>query len=116
MTYHSSNMGGLPDPRGRGERARAVGDLPSNQVEEEDAERQVEPAEAHEGEEHGARVDRGAGPLGGPEQAIDEPRLTTQLGGHPADGVRDVREWERDHENPQHRPIAVEPPQPREED
>src|SRR4029450_1890524 len=101
MRYHSSNMGDLPDPRGRGARARAVGDLPSNQVEEEDAERQVEPAEAHEGEEHGARVDRGAGPLGGPEQAIDEPRLTTQLGGHTAHRAGDVRERERDQDDTQ---------------
>src|SRR5262249_27967982 len=116
MAYHSSNMGGLlADPRGRGERTRTVGDLASDQVEEEDTQRQVEPAETHEGEEHGAGVDRGTGPLGGPEQTVDEPRLTTQLGGHPADGVRNVRERERDHENPQHGPVALEPAQPREQ-
>src|SRR5215471_2371543 len=117
MAYHSSNMSGslFRDPRGRGQWTRAVGDLASDQVEEEDAQRQVEPAEAHKGEEHGAGVDRGTGPLGGPEQTVDEPRLTTQLGGHPADSIRDVRERESDHENPQHGPVALESAQPREQ-
>src|SRR6266852_5264149 len=117
IANHSSNMGALhAGPCDRPERPRTVGDLPSDQEEEQDAERQVEPAEAHEGEEDGPGMNGGARPLGGPEETVDQPGLAAQLGGHPADGVRDVRERKGEHDDPQHGSIGLEPASPGEQD
>src|SRR5262245_8173291 len=92
IAYHSSTMGDLRGGSLDGcERRRSVSDLPRDQEQEEDAERQVEPAESDQGEEHGPRVDGGAAPLGGPEEAVHEPGLTAELGGDPPRRVRDVR-------------------------
>src|SRR5262245_44629729 len=77
IPYHSSSMGGLRAGwLGRRQRPRAVGDLPPDQEEEENAEHQVESAESDEREQHGPGVDGGTASLGGPEQAVHEPGLT----------------------------------------
>src|SRR5258705_9634269 len=109
IAYHSSNMGGLRAGSFDGERPRAVSNLPADEEEEEDEKDQIEPAESHQGEQHGPGVDGGTAPRGGPEKTVDEPGLTAELGGHPPDGVRDVRQGKGEHENPQQRPSSLEP-------
>src|SRR5262245_42335023 len=108
IAYHSSNMRNLSAvAHGRFYRSRAARDLTLDEEEEQHAEREVEAAEPHKREEHRAGVDAGARPLCGSEEAIDEPGLAAQLRGHPSRGVPDVREREREQQNPQHGPIAL---------
>src|SRR5262245_35122252 len=115
IANHSSTMCGLCTSVAAGrERPGAVSDLTRDQEEEENAEHQIEPAEPDEGEEHGSRVNGGTAALAGPVEAVHEPGLTAELGGHPADGVCDIRERKREHEDPQHRPTPVEPVTPEE--
>src|SRR5262245_16584232 len=110
IAYHSSNMRGLRTGAAGGrEGSGAVSDLTRDQEEEENAKYQIEPAEPDEGEEHGSRVHGGTTALVGPKQAVHEPGLTAELGGHPPDRVRNVGQGERQHEDPQHRTTPVEP-------
>src|SRR5262245_12265003 len=99
IAYHSSTMdGGLPAGVLDGSRRpRAVSDLARDQEEEENAQRQVEPAKPDQREEHGPRVHGGTAARAGPEEPVHEPGLTAELGGDPPGGVRDVRQRKRDH-------------------
>src|SRR5262245_53802922 len=110
IAYHSSNMESLRPAPGGWRGGRAVSDLPANEEEEEHAEREIEAAEPHQGEQDRASMHGGAGPLGRPEETVNQPGLTAQLGGQPPGGVRDVGEREREHQDPQHGPIAFETP------
>src|SRR5215813_2935343 len=113
IAYQSSIMDGLRAGWLEGpQRARAVSDLPHDQEEKENAEPEVEPAEPDQREEHGSRVHGGTAAGAGPEEAVHEPGLSAQLGGDPSCGVGDVRQRKRDHEDPQHEPMALEPSLP----
>ena len=87
------------------ERVRAVRDLAADQEEEQQAEHEVQAGEADQREERRARVHASGWRRSAVRmQAVDEPRLAPELGGHPAGGGGDVREREGEHQHPEHRP------------
>src|SRR5262249_40939610 len=94
---------------------RAPRDLAPDERQEEGAEHAVEPREADEREERGPRRHLGARGVRRAEQLVDDPRLPAELGGHPAGGVRDVGEGEREHERPEERPRGEETAAPEQE-
>ena len=59
------------------------------------------PAEAEGGEDGVSGVHQRAACRRGAQQAVDEPGLAAELGGHPAGGVGDVREGEGQHQHPE---------------
>ena len=85
MPYHISAMDRLLRVRpGAGACGRTVRDLEADEEREEEREDRVDPAEAEQGEERRPRVNGRARALGGPKEAIDEPRLTAELRREPA--------------------------------
>src|SRR5262245_37913619 len=66
---------------------RAASDLAADECQVEHREHGVEPEEADQREHDAALAHCAAGTVAGPEQAVDQPRLTAELGGHPTAGV-----------------------------
>src|SRR6186713_571445 len=91
-------------------KTRPVNDLARHQEQVENTEHEIESAKSDQREERGARVHHGAGAVRGAEQAVHQPRLTSQLGGEPARRVGNVWKWKREHENPEQRARVLEPP------
>src|SRR6185295_15848411 len=82
-------------------RPGAVPDLPPHQVEERQAEHEVEAGEAEAGEHRLPSVHRRRGAVDRTQEAVDQPGLPPQLGRHPAGGVGDVGEGEGEHQEPE---------------
>src|SRR6476660_4799447 len=80
----------------------AMADLAPDEKEEQHAEHEVQPGEPDQREEHGAGFYRGTRALSGSHQAVDDPRLSPQLRGHPAGRGGDVGKRKRQHQDPEH--------------
>src|ERR1700678_3978817 len=90
--YQSSIMRILP--------VRSVVNFPADQIKEEQPEDKIEAGKPDEGKNDITVIDHRAVPLAGPEETVDEPRLASQFGGHPAQRVRDIGERKSQHERP----------------
>ena len=90
----------------------AVRDLAHDQVQEQAAEHDVDAGEPQQGEDRLAAVHQVAGAVAGAHEPVDEPRLASQLRGHPARRGGDVGEGKGQHQNPQQPARLVEPPAP----
>ena len=79
-----------------------------DEEEEEHAEQGVEAEEAEEGEEGVAGGDAGGVAIGGAEDAVDEPGLAAEFGGHPAERGGDVGHGEGQEQGPKEGFVGVE--------
>src|SRR5262252_5703295 len=108
IQYQSSSMNALRRWPTRRKRLRSVRDLARDQEEEQDGEQRVEAAEADQREEGRPGMNGRARALGRSEEAVNEPGLPSQLRRQPAGGDGDVRKRKGHHDNPEHRPRALE--------
>src|SRR5215471_12151266 len=78
-------------------------DLAADQGEVEHAEHEVQASEADEREDRAALAHDVACAVARAEEAVDEPGLAAEFGGHPADCVGNKGERECEHEGPEER-------------
>src|SRR6187402_2873177 len=81
---------------------RAVRKLAAHEKQKYEPQHEVQSREANQRKERIARADTLAVAVRSAKQAVDQPRLTTELRRHPARGRGDVRKWEGQHQDPQH--------------
>src|SRR5262249_33496367 len=89
-----------------------VGNFASSQIQEEQAEHEIKPHKANQGENRVAVAYHFAVAIAGVKQTIDEPWLTSQFRGHPAQNVGDVGVGKGQQQNPQHPVGGVQLPPP----
>src|SRR5215210_6760199 len=94
---------------------RTVGDLAHHEHDVEEAHDQVHPREPYEREQHAARGDEWRDTLRSSEDAVGEPWLASELRCEPPCGVRDEREWDGEHQDPEHPASIVQPAPPQQE-
>src|SRR6266404_4708039 len=87
---------------------RTTADLTTDQKEKEQAEHEVKAGEAKQREKGGAIAHHFAVAVARAKEAVDQPRLASQFGCHPAQGVGDVRKGECQHEHPEKRGAGFE--------
>src|SRR6476619_1278216 len=78
-----------------------VTDLASDQKQKQQAKHKIEADEADQREHRIAAAHNLAVALGRTKQAVDQPGLTAQFGGHPSKRVGDVWKWECEHQHPE---------------
>ena len=79
----------------------SVTDLATDQKQKQQAKHKIEADEADQREHRIAAAHDLAVALGRTKQAVDQPGLTAQFGGHPSKRVGDVWKWEREHQHPE---------------
>src|SRR5438477_402370 len=79
---------------------RALRDDVMNEKEKQNSQNRVQAHEAEECKQAVARMNVFGITVGSPHEAIDQPRLPAELGGHPARCVGDMRQWKAQQENP----------------
>src|SRR4051794_10312079 len=102
MANHSSTNAHLPRTMRQHfgavsfERNRTVRDLAPHEKQEQQAKNEVQTSKADQGKQHGPGVDRRTGALRRPHQSVDDPRLTSELRGHPSSSGRNVGKRKRE--------------------
>src|SRR6516164_7814662 len=78
---------------------RPAVELTTDQEEKEQTEHEIETDKADQREDRVAVAHHLAVAVARVEQAVDEPRLASELGRHPSERVSDVRKGERQHQD-----------------
>src|ERR1700761_2737070 len=91
---------------------RTLGDLAADHEQEKQTENEVETNESNQGEDSIAVTYNFAVAVAGVKEAIGQPRLTSQLRCHPANGISDVWEWKCEHQHPKQPCAGLQPATP----